>query len=321
MARQIAWWIGLILLAGTAFGQEAPSESQAAEPAKVLEQSAPDIKSMLSDGPHAFGVLRESDGLRNGPGYRNGLVYYPTDVEGPLASVVLVPGYLAPQRTIRRWGPFLASHGIVAMLLDPNRPMDTPPARAQALRDGIETLRAEHARKASPLAGRLDTDRFAVGGWSMGGGGAQLAALADPGIKAVLALCPWNPNARFDHEVPVLFITGEQDRTASTRVHAERHYRSMPDDTPKMIFEVGGSGHWAGTRPNNLGGEVGRVGLAWLKVFLLDDEAYRPCILKKPDKASRFEHNLETDEMDTGKSSEPRSSRRLDDIDEVGRAA
>ena len=155
----------------------------------------------------------------------------------------------------------------------------------------------------------------------MGGGGAQLAALADPRIKAVLAICPWNPDARFDHEVPVIFITGEQDRTAGTRVHAQRHYQSMPEDTPKMIFEVGGSGHWAGTRPNYLDGEVGRVALAWLKVFLLDEEAYRPLILQRPEKASRFEHNLEPDEVETGKSSDKRSSRLPDDLIGVVRAA
>jgi len=32
--------------------------------------------------------------------------------------------------------------------------------------------------------------RFAVAGWSMGGGGCLLAALADPSLKCVLAFAP-----------------------------------------------------------------------------------------------------------------------------------
>ena len=156
----------------------------------------------------------------------------------------------------------------------------------------------------------------------MGGGGAQLAALADPRIKAVLALCPWNPDARFRHQVPVLFITGEQDRTAGTRVHAERHYESMPEDTPKMIFEVGASGHWAGTRPTNMDGAVGRVGLAWLKVFLLGEEACRPVLLERPEKASRYQHNLNREEpVEDAKSPDKQSSCLPSDSSGVARAA
>ena len=54
----------------------------------------------------------------------------------------------------------------------------------------VEALKEEHARSGSPLAGRLDVTRFAVAGWSMGGGGCLLAALADPSLKSVLAFAP-----------------------------------------------------------------------------------------------------------------------------------
>ena len=32
-------------------------------------------------------------------------------------------------------------------------------------------------------------------GWSMGGGGAQLAAVEDPTLRAVVALYPWEPKS------------------------------------------------------------------------------------------------------------------------------
>ena len=46
------------------------------------------------------------------------------------------------------------------------------------------------AQLLAPLAGRLDVSRFAVAGWSMGGGGCLLAALADPSLKCVIAFAP-----------------------------------------------------------------------------------------------------------------------------------
>ena len=50
-------------------------------------------------------------------------------------------------------------------------------------------LRAEHTRKGSTLFGRL-SGKVAVQGFSIGGGGAQLAAVLDASINAVIALSP-----------------------------------------------------------------------------------------------------------------------------------
>ena len=39
-------------------------------------------------------------------------------------------------------------------------------------------------------------------------------------------------------------------------------------------------------------GDVGRIALAWLKVFLEGDERYRKFLLAEPQSASRFESNI-----------------------------
>ena len=81
--------------------------------------------------------------------------------------------------------------GYLAMTIGTHSPFhDMPTARANALLDAVEALKEEQSRSESPLAGRLDVTRFAVAGWSMGGGGCQLAALADPALKCVLAFAP-----------------------------------------------------------------------------------------------------------------------------------
>ena len=76
------------------------------------------------------------------------------------------------------------------MTIGTNSLTDFPSVRANALIDGMETIRQENSRQSSPLYQKIDTNNIAVGGWSMGGGGAQLAAKMDPRIKAVLAITP-----------------------------------------------------------------------------------------------------------------------------------
>ena len=280
----------LLLLGGNASAQETtvPVVDESVDTAANIT-----LEAATRPGPFQVDVIQEKDGLRNGPEYRGATVYYPKGSTKDLGSLVLVPGFMAWESTLRTWGPYLASHGIVVMTLGTNKPQDVPLLRAEALLDGIETLKAEHERPDSPLFGRMDVDRFAVGGWSMGGGGAQLAAMKDQSIDAVIALCPWKPAPRFNHEVPVLFIAGERDGTASTREHSIPHYESMPEQTDKLLYEIRSGGHWAGNNPRNARGEVGRVALAWLKVFLIGDESYRPLIMAQPKSATMYRTNVE----------------------------
>ena len=250
-------------------------------------------------GPFDVERVRERDGLRNGPGYRGATIYHPvrkvaadgeSTPEPPAqsAGVVLVPGFMGPERSMSRWGPFLASHGYAVMTIGTNGLSDNPDARGAALVDGMVTLRAENERPDSPLFGRIDPDRIAVGGWSMGGGGAQVAATLDPSIKAVLALCPWKPRPHVTHAVPVFFLGAENDGPAPVRKHALPHFERLDDETPKLLYEVRGTGHNLAMNPKYAGGDVGRFALAWIKVFVDGDTSWLPLLEAKPDNASRF---------------------------------
>ena len=204
------------------------------------------------------------------------------------AGVVLVPGFMAPERSMSRWGPYLASHGYVVMTIGTNGLGDNPDTRGAALVDGMVTLRAENERAESPLFGRLDPDRIAVGGWSMGGGGAQVAATLDPSIKAVLAFCPWKPRPLVTHDVPVFFLGAEKDRPAPVRKHALPHFERLDDTTPKLLYEVRGASHNLPMNPRYADGDVGRFTLAWLKVFVDGDPSWLPLLRARPENASRF---------------------------------
>jgi hypothetical protein len=56
--------------------------------------------------------------------------------------------------------------------------------------------------------------------------------------------------------------------------------------------EVAGGPHDIANDPASAGGEIGRYGLSWLKVFLEGDERYRQFLLETPSRESDFRDNL-----------------------------
>jgi dienelactone hydrolase len=250
---------------------------------------APTIESASSPGP--FDVQTFSDGLRDGPDYGSQSLHYPTDAEPPFAAVAVVPGFVSPESSIRAWGPFLASHGIVTLTIGTNGGGDPPEVRANALLDALETIAGENSRSGSPLEGRIDTQRLGVMGWSMGGGGALIAANRTPGLRAAISLAGWSPGAQFsDNAVPTLLFAGTADPLAGGQ--SQGFFTSIPDGTPKMLYEVQGGNHSVANDPGSTGGDIGRFGLSWLRVFLEGDERYRP-LLTDPVQASDFRSNLD----------------------------
>lgn len=255
----------------------------------LIRGADPSVESATSEGP--FDVETLSAGLRDGPGYGTQTLHVPVDAEPPFASVVVVPGFVSPESSIRAWGPFLASHGIVALTIGTNNGADSPDVRAQALLDGIETLKAENDRAGSPLQGEMALDRFGVMGWSMGGGGTLIAANDHPELRAAVTLAAWSPGVRFaDNAVPTLLLAGSADTLAGGQ--SQGFFDSIPEATPKMLFEVAGGPHSIANDPSAAQGEIGRYGLSWLKVFLEGDERYRQFLLVTPESQSDFRDNL-----------------------------
>ena len=144
-----------------------------------------------------YSSIDESNGLRNGPDYLDGVLYYPLDAEPPYGTVVLTPGYDGGSSSMADWGQFYASHGFISMTIGPNDEIDdTWEQRAYGLLDAITTVKEEHWRTASPVIGLIDTSRFIVSGYSMGGGASQIAlTIEDPvnsqSIVAAIALNPF----------------------------------------------------------------------------------------------------------------------------------
>jgi dienelactone hydrolase len=255
---------------------------------------------LINPGSFEVSSINESNNIRNGPEYAGATIYYPTNTSELLHSIILVPGFMNGEGTIQNWGPFLASHGIVTMTIGANNLTNIPTQRKDALLDAVITLKAEHNRAASPLYNMLDTNSIALGGFSMGGGGAQLAAVSDSTIKAIIALYPWldSPTEEtLNHNTPLLIISGELDIIATPSQHANLHYTLAPDNIPKQRYEVQYATHDPISGPNGGGGDVGIKVLAWLQTFLIGNHCYCPTLPIIPETASDFISNVECETL------------------------
>ena len=245
----------------------------------ISQCEAVSVELTTNFSPFQISSIIESDGLRNGDDYKDATLYFPINNTENLKSIILVPGYQATQSSVALWAEYLAKRGIVSMTIGTNSLNDLPAIRADALIDAMETIREENERVSSPLYHKIDINNIAVGGWSMGGGGAQLAAKIDSSIKAVLSITPWlwpNTLSELDlnHNTPVLIISGEVDPIAPNNQHSNVHYNYTPNSTPKLLFEVSEADHNIPLDPSIGKGDLGNVAYAWLQLFLYGDMCY-----------------------------------------------
>ena len=276
-----------------------------------------------TDGPYEYASISESDGLRNGPEYKDGVLYYPIGAPVPYKSIVFTPGWGSNGASMSSWATFIASHGFIAMTLGPNDEInDSHEMRGQGLIDGIETIIQENSRISSPLYGMIDVNSYSVGGYSMGGGASQNAAMMDSNIKAVISL---NPTVIFDdcdlcppeyydgviyciclvpefvdHSVPSIIFAGEievNELSGYEGMLGQDIYANMPEDTEKIMFEGAGDGHGFAAYPY---GEVQDYALNWLKYHLLGDASACESLLEHPSIASQYLTNIECNDSVIG---------------------
>jgi predicted dienelactone hydrolase len=242
-------------------------------------------------GAHKF--EKYTDGLTN-PTYGSSIMYYPTDVEPPIAAVVFSPGFTATKEDYEQFlGPLLASHGIAILLTTPTSTSDQPQARSADLKAAVEQIAKENTRDGSPLKGKLAPDRVCVTGHSMGGGGTLWAA-TDLGnkIKCAMPLQPWQPGQSFSKIVaPIMFIAAQNDNVAGVAQNASAFYASIPASVTKYYAEFAGASHFLTT--NDLGTAYdaqSKYIVAFYKAYLEDDTRYLDVLNAPKDAAlSKYE--------------------------------
>ncbi len=215
-----------------------------------------------------------------------GLVFYPVNAEPPFAAVALADGLGGSggrSGQTAGWGPFYASHGIVAIITTTGSG-DQPQVRGMKLGGAIAALKAENTKSGGPLFGKL-AGRYGTSGYSMGGGGTTHASAADPTLKTSVGLAAWQPTGR-NVKVPTLFLCGASDSTAPCSMSSSA-YGQIAEPTPKMWSRLSAS-HIGFGSPTIDGGKAGQYALAFQKVFLEGDTRWRSVLLGVPNQGTNI---------------------------------
>jgi hypothetical protein len=245
---------------GTAAGAGAAEATASGEiGATAIGPDPTEASLTASRGPYAVGQRR---GI--GAGFAGGTIYYPNDQSlGRMGAVVVVPGFLSVEAQMAWWGPRIASHGFVVMVIGTTTLLDVPASRAMQQNAALRWLTTS-----SPVANRIDPTRLAAAGWSMGGGGSLDAARNNPNIKVVVPMAPWNPGSIYLYSKPTFILSCNADAIATNALNSDIFYGSLTGE--KAQLTISGS-HFCPTSPN---AAAARYVVAWLKRFLDDDTRY-----------------------------------------------
>jgi dienelactone hydrolase len=205
-------------------------------------------------------------------GFGGGTITYPTSTtSGTFGAIAFAPGYTATNASYTWVGPRIASHGFVVFTINTDSRFDFPSSRATQLQNALNYL-----VNSSVAASRIDRNRLAVGGHSMGGGGSLIAADRNGALQAATPLQPWNSSTNFSGvSVPSVIVGAQNDGIASVNSHSLPFYNSIPASSEKALVVVAGASHGLGTTLNII---QARSMLVWLKRYVDDDTRYDPFV-------------------------------------------
>ncbi|NBH11300.1 dienelactone hydrolase family protein [Amycolatopsis sp. SID8362] len=276
MSRKARWksWaagaLGAVLLAASG---TSPASAGLAGDNPFERGPAPTEASVEAEqGP--FAVATEKVGA--GQGFGGGTISFPTDTgQGTFGAVAVAPGFLEAESAIAWYGPRLASQGFVVITIATNSVWDTPDARSEEL---LAALR--YVTDSSQAKDRVDRNRLAVMGHSMGGGGTLIAARKAPTLKAAIPLTGWSPNTSFsDLRVPTFVVSAQNDFIAPDGTFSRPFYQSLPSSLDKAYLLLAGAGHLAPTKPNTT---IAEYSISWLKRFVDEDTRYERFLCPLP---------------------------------------
>ncbi|ROO61647.1 cutinase [Micromonospora sp. Llam0] len=250
-----------------------PNASAAENP---LERGPAPSASSVAAARGPFATSQVTVSSRDAGGFGGGTIYFPTSgAEGTFGGVAVAPGFTASRSSMAWLGPRLASQGFVVFNIDTVTRSDQPASRGRQLLAALDFL-----VERSPVRDRVDPDRLAVMGHSMGGGGAFEAAEARPTLRAAIPLTPWNLRKNWSQvQVPTMVIGAERDTIASVRFHSEPFFDSLPSDLDKAYLELNNASHFAPNIPNTT---ISSFSVAWLKRFVDDDTRYEQFLCPPP---------------------------------------
>lgn len=247
-------------------------------PAHAVENGPAPTKAYVEGEKGGFNVGTVKISKADAKTYGGATVYYPTGTGKSFGLVSLTPGFTGFQAVYAWLAQRVASFGFVVINLDTTTVLDQPPARATQMADALKQVIALSQTAGSPLNGVVDTERRAVMGHSMGGGGTLLAATADPTLKAAVALTPWSLLTKNfpSLTVPTIIVGAEKDIIAPNSGHSDRFWASFDDQLVRSYVMVAGADHFVATSLSaaKYRTTLAKSSISWLKLFLDEDARY-----------------------------------------------
>ncbi len=259
---------------------------------------------MSQPGPYLAGWRQVTITRPSGTAFTARL-FYPGQTAGPNAAldaggspypaVSFGHGFFQAVSTYQSTLEHLATHGYIVIATDSEGGL--APSHANLATDlslSLTYLEQQHAAAGSFLYGRVNTARTAVGGHSMGGGAAILAAASDARIDAVfgLAAADTNPSSIAgiaNVRVPVRLIAGSSETIVSATGTTQPMYANAR--SPRQYPLLAG-GYHCGFQDSSfpIGCDTGtmsrgdqlawtrRLLTEWCNLYLRGDEASWPWV-------------------------------------------
>lgn len=215
-----------------------------------------------------------------GPGSPIGVnLYYPEGAAPGqrFPALVFSPGTITDPGMYDASARLWASHGIVVAV-----PHDFINSQPDVPLLGVAALAQSNRDPASPLHGRVDLSRTALGGHSAGGAAslrtqpilAQFGHVIDPDLRVVslLAIEPAPAATGSAVTVPALVLTGEDDAVIPARGYPKTEQFDQMHSAPAFFAVARGASHVTPLAPvadNPFAGPA----TAWLLFTLLGDES------------------------------------------------
>jgi dienelactone hydrolase len=264
---------GVVLAAGLAAGGVAAATPAAAD----QHGPAPTKAGVERNGPYQVDTYQAT----NVRGFANGTIYAPRSTTERFGVVSIVPGFVSSWSQMAWMGTRLASHGFIVIGVNTNSAFDGPTERSRQQWAAIQNVLAD-----SRVSSRLDRNRLAVAGWSMGGGGTLESAAAHPEVRAAIPMAPWDLiNKNFSGvRSPTLIVGADGDIVAPNAEHSIPFYQTVAAGE-KALAIVNGDDHFL---PTHETATQSRLYVSWLKRYVDDDTRYTQFLCPGPSVGGLF---------------------------------
>jgi len=238
-------------------------------------QKGPDPTTSGLERAGSFATRTISVSSLSASGFGGGRIYYPT-ATGSYGVVAVSPGFTGTASTMYFWGERLSSHGFVVIVIETNTLLDQPGSRANQLIAALNYTVSQGNSRTSALYGKVDGNRRAVAGHSMGGGGTLIAAANNASLKAAIPMAPWNTSSLSFRgiRVPTMIFGCQSDAIAPVNTHSIPFYNAIPSSTSKGYVEMRLDDHFCVMNGGGHYETLGKLGISWMKRFVDEDTRY-----------------------------------------------